>query len=109
MGRLVRAFPFALYLSSVAVASQDSGAAAVAQNNSEAAPLARIDSLATGEAEAGLLSGVILVARGDRILLQRAYGFASWELTGTGHSCDSFRHRVHHQTNDRDAGRDARD
>jgi CubicO group peptidase (beta-lactamase class C family) len=32
------------------------------------------------EADAGLLSGIILVARGDRILLQRAYGFASWEL-----------------------------
>jgi CubicO group peptidase (beta-lactamase class C family) len=80
MDCFVRAIPFALCLSSVAVASQPSGAAATAQNDSEAALLTRIDSLATAEATAGLLSGVILVARGDRILLQRAYGFASWEL-----------------------------
>ena len=29
-------------------------------------------------------------------------------VTGIGHYYDSFRHRVHHQTNDRDVGRDAR-
>ena len=67
----MRALPLALCLSSVAVAFQPS---------SEALLLSRVDSIATGEAKAGLLSGVILVARGDRILLQRAYGFASWEL-----------------------------
>jgi CubicO group peptidase (beta-lactamase class C family) len=78
--RFVRAFPFVLCLSSVAVASPPSGATAIAQSNSEATLLTRIDSLATEEANAGLLSGIILVARGDRILLQRAYGFASWEL-----------------------------
>jgi CubicO group peptidase (beta-lactamase class C family) len=78
--RFVRAFPFVLCLSAVAVASQPSGATAIAQNNPEASLLDRIDALATGEANAGLLSGVLLVARGDRILLQRAYGFASWEL-----------------------------
>jgi CubicO group peptidase (beta-lactamase class C family) len=66
MDCFVRALAFALCL--------------IAQNNSEASFLARIDSLAAGEAKAGLLSGAILVARGDRILLQRAYGFASWEL-----------------------------
>ena len=80
MSRFVHALPFALCLSSVAVAFQPSGATAIEQNDSEALLLSRIDSIATGEAEAGLLSGVILVARGDRILLQRAYGFASWEL-----------------------------
>ena len=76
----MRALPFALCLASVAVAFQSSGAAAIVQNESEALLLNRIDSIATGEAKAGLLSGVILLARGDRILLQRAYGFASWEL-----------------------------
>jgi hypothetical protein len=69
MGRLARALPLAVYLSSVAVASQGPGTPA---------SLTRIDALGTGEATAGLLSGVILVARGDRILLHRAYGFASW-------------------------------
>src|SRR5262249_39613386 len=29
---------------------------------------------------ADLFSGVILVQRGDRVVFQRAYGFASWEL-----------------------------
>lgn len=65
---------------SVASASQSSSGKAATENNSEAELLTRIDSLAAAEAEAGLLSGVILVARGDRILLQRAYGFAGWEL-----------------------------
>ena len=41
--------------------------------------LARIDSLASQEANAKLLSGIILIARGDHILLQRAYGFENWE------------------------------
>ena len=90
MIRLVRAFPFVLCLSSVSVASQPSGAAAIAQNDSEAPLLARIDSLATEEAKAGLLSGVILVARGDRVLLQRAYGLASWELRAPTTSATRF-------------------
>ncbi len=80
MNRIVHAFPFALCLSAVAVAFQPSGATAIVQNDSEALLLSRIDSIAIGEAKAGLLSGIILLARGDRILLQRAYGFASWEL-----------------------------
>ena len=80
MNRFVRAFSFALCLSSVAVAFQPCGATAIVQKDSETLLLSRIDSIATGEAKAGLLSGVILLARGDRILLQRAYGYASWEL-----------------------------
>lgn len=35
-----------------------------------------IDGLATPQAEAGLFSGVILVADGDAVLFERAYGFA---------------------------------
>jgi CubicO group peptidase (beta-lactamase class C family) len=55
--------------------------AGIAQDGpDDPAVLARIDAVASREADAGLLSGTILVARGDRILLQRAYGFASWEL-----------------------------
>src|SRR4030095_14487391 len=40
---------------------------------------ARIDSIASREAGAGWFSGVILVARGEQILLQRPYGFSDWE------------------------------
>ncbi|HMG95708.1 MAG TPA: serine hydrolase domain-containing protein [Gemmatimonadaceae bacterium] len=55
--------------------------AASAQGHSGLAGLAkRIDSLARPEAAAELLSGVILVAKGDSILIQRSYGYANWEL-----------------------------
>ena len=40
---------------------------------------ARIDSMASREAGAGWFSGIVLVARGEHILLQRPYGFADWE------------------------------
>ena len=39
----------------------------------------RIDALVRPEAEAQRLSGVVLVARGNQVLFQGAYGFASWE------------------------------
>jgi D-alanyl-D-alanine carboxypeptidase len=42
--------------------------------------LSRIDAMTSPQAEAGLLSGVVVVARGDRVLFRRAYGYASWEL-----------------------------
>jgi len=45
----------------------------------DAALAARIDSLARSEANARLLSGIVLVARGDRIVFERGYGFADWE------------------------------
>jgi CubicO group peptidase (beta-lactamase class C family) len=80
MDRIGRAFVFVMCLSTVAIAAQSSSGKATTESNSEAALLTGIDSLAAAEAQAGLLSGVILVARGDRILLQRAYGFAGWEL-----------------------------
>ncbi|MEZ5293917.1 MAG: serine hydrolase domain-containing protein [Vicinamibacterales bacterium] len=55
--------------------------ALVAQGRPDDADLAaRIDALVRQEADARLLSGVILVARGDRVLFQRAYGRANWEL-----------------------------
>jgi CubicO group peptidase (beta-lactamase class C family) len=40
---------------------------------------ARLDSLATPEATAERLSGTILIARGDSVILQRTWGFADWE------------------------------
>ena len=40
---------------------------------------ARIDALIKQEAMAGRFSGIVLVARGDRIVVQRSYGFADWE------------------------------
>ena len=40
----------------------------------------QIDALVVPQAEAELLSGIILVAKGKQILFQRSYGFASREL-----------------------------
>jgi CubicO group peptidase (beta-lactamase class C family) len=50
-----------------------------AQAAVDSATLARIDSLARREADAGLLSGIVLVARGDQVLLQQGYGFENRE------------------------------
>ena len=47
---------------------------------SDATTAARIDTLVRSQAEAERLSGVVLVARGNQILFQDAYGFANWEL-----------------------------
>lgn len=80
MDRLAHAFAFVACLSSVTIAAQSPGGKAGAENDADAALVADIDTLAAAEAKAGLMSGVMLVARGDRILLQRAYGFAGWEL-----------------------------
>ena len=41
---------------------------------------AAVDALVQPEADAGWLSGTLLIAQGDRILVQRSYGFANWEL-----------------------------
>ncbi len=41
---------------------------------------ARIDALVAPQEQAQLVSGVILVARGDQVLVRRSYGFANWEL-----------------------------
>ncbi len=40
----------------------------------------RVGTLVAPPAEAGLLSGVILIAHGRQVLIDRAYGFANWEL-----------------------------
>jgi len=57
------------------------GAAQQAANGRSLATLADdVAALVRPQAEAGLFSGVILVARGDQVLLQQAYGFANWEL-----------------------------
>ncbi|MGH9339390.1 MAG: serine hydrolase domain-containing protein [Acidobacteriota bacterium] len=40
----------------------------------------QIQALVVPQAEAKVFSGIILVARENQILLQRAYGFANWEL-----------------------------
>ena len=56
------------------------GASAQAQPWSEPELAAAVDALVQPEADAGLLSGTLLIAQGDRILLQRSYGNADWEL-----------------------------
>lgn len=90
MACVVRAFLFALCLSSVAVAASQSGTSVVPPGDVDASVLSRIDALAAAEADAGLLSGVIVVAQGDRILLQRGYGFASWELRAPATAATRF-------------------
>lgn len=40
----------------------------------------QIERLIEPQARASLFSGVVLVQRGNQVVLQRAYGFASWEL-----------------------------
>src|ERR1700732_444348 len=40
----------------------------------------QIKRLIEPQAHADLFSGVVLVQRGDRVVFQQAYGFASWEL-----------------------------
>ena len=40
---------------------------------------ARVDALAAPEAAAGRLSGIIMIARGDRVIVQRSWGFADYE------------------------------
>ncbi|MGH9895818.1 MAG: serine hydrolase, partial [bacterium] len=40
----------------------------------------QIEQLVEPQARASLFSGVILIQRGQRVVFQRAYGFASWEL-----------------------------
>ncbi len=57
-----------------------SAAQEVATDKALATVATQIESLAVPQAEAELLSGIILVARGNQILFQRAYGFANWEL-----------------------------
>jgi CubicO group peptidase (beta-lactamase class C family) len=55
-------------------------APAQGQQWSERELTAAVDALVQAEADAGLLSGTLLIAQSDRILLQRTYGFANWEL-----------------------------
>lgn len=50
------------------------------QDQLPAAIANQIQALIVPQAEAELSSGVILVARGNQILFQQAYGFANWEL-----------------------------
>lgn len=57
------------------------GAALATARQTASAPLSdQIARLIEPQARAGLFSGVVLVQRGDRVVFQRAYGFASWEL-----------------------------
>ena len=46
---------------------------------SERSLAARVDALATPEAAASRLSGIMLIARGGRVIMQRTWGFADWE------------------------------
>ncbi|MGE0462747.1 MAG: serine hydrolase domain-containing protein [Vicinamibacterales bacterium] len=74
------AFLIAFCLSAGGVGAQPSSPAARPPSALDAPLVAHIDALARVEAQAERLSGVMLVARGDRVVFQQAYGFASWEL-----------------------------
>jgi CubicO group peptidase (beta-lactamase class C family) len=57
------------------------GCAGLAQRPSDERDLAAsVDALAKPEATADRLSGIILIAGGDSIIVERTYGFADWEL-----------------------------
>jgi CubicO group peptidase (beta-lactamase class C family) len=51
---------------------------------------ARVNALIAPEAAPGRFSGVVLVARGDRIVVQRSYGFADWERNVPNSSTSRF-------------------
>ena len=55
------------------------GAHAQSQHWNERELAAAVDALVQPEADAGLLSGTLLIAQSDRILIRRHYGFANWE------------------------------
>ncbi|HUF09487.1 MAG TPA: serine hydrolase domain-containing protein [Rhodothermales bacterium] len=69
----------ALSVPLVLIASS-SAAQQVATDRALASASNQIETLVAPQAEAEFLSGIILVARGNQILFQRAYGFANWEL-----------------------------
>ena len=57
---------------------------------SDTALAAAVETLVKPQASANLLSGNILIARGDRIIFQRAYGFANWELRAPNSASTRF-------------------
>jgi len=61
-------------LTSPVIAQPDSDAQSVVEISGG------IDALIDPHIDAGLLSGEILIARGDRVLFHRSFGYASWEL-----------------------------
>ena len=50
----------------------------------------KVEALVSPEAAANLLSGNILIARGDRIVFQGSYGFANWELRAPNSASTRF-------------------
>jgi CubicO group peptidase (beta-lactamase class C family) len=63
----------------LALLSINTGCSSAQRQAEDRALAARLDSLATPEATAQRLSGRILIARGDSVILQRSWGFADWE------------------------------
>lgn len=61
-----------------------------ASDQTLATATSQIEALVSPQAEAELFSGVILVARGNEILFERAYGFSQWELEVPNTSSNRF-------------------
>ena len=49
-----------------------------------------VRALTAGPAEAGLLSGAIVIVRGDEVVFEQAYGFANWELGAVNTTANRF-------------------
>ena len=82
VNRLFKAIALALSVSTVPLANQPTTKPDANTPISVTGGVSgQITRLIDPQARADLFSGVILVQRGDRVVFQRAYGFASWELS----------------------------
>jgi CubicO group peptidase (beta-lactamase class C family) len=72
--------PFLVVALSLFPAASSWAAQEAANDETLASAANHIEALVRPQSEAELLSGVILVARGEKILFHKAWGFANWEL-----------------------------
>jgi CubicO group peptidase (beta-lactamase class C family) len=82
MNRLFRAIALALSVPTFLLATQPTTKPYATKPISVTGGVSgQIKSLIEPQVRADLFSGVVLVQRGDRVIFQQAYGFASWELS----------------------------
>ena len=75
---------FLLYATTVLlgapVTAQPAAPLQVPPRESVASAAPEIDQMVEAQADAGLFSGLILVAKGEQVLFERGYGYSNWEL-----------------------------
>jgi len=71
---------FVVFSISVLLSLSSSASQQVTADRTSGTVVTHIRNLIAPQAKSELLSGVILIARGNHIIFQEAYGFASWEL-----------------------------